>query len=587
MGRGEIGDAARLEKNGTSKLSLDHVIKERYPTFVDALRDLDDALSMLFLFASLPSTTAVPPKTIRLCQRLCHEFQLYVIASHSLRKSFLSIKGVYYQASVHGQDIMWLTPYRFVQNITGDVDFRIMGTFIEFYTTLLGFVNYRLYSSQGLVYPPRFDVSGDELGAELGAFSLEGLQLGEDTEVQNTQLVSKSRGSEKGVGMINHGKAFEMTDTDTEEPAVQEVVAGERREQIRGTEGDIDKFEVTASGADVLPQPAMDNSQASKLFASLHVYLSRESPRQPLEFILKSCGCKRVSWSTMLGGGAFTDEEKDPSITHQIIDRPSSSMLHDSKSQGFEANRERITSVGNRYPGRTYVQPQWVWDCMNAGELLRPDLYAPGAILPPHISPWVKAKPGTYDPTLPLADQNMLEESDSQNLNAHDSKKEHKALDPKHANERNNAISKADGISDDNSEASDAGSVVSPNDEDRDDEGMNHGSEFTRFSEEEGNIDQNTHQAELAAETAGASYADDTRAGRQNTTMESLNQRPPSNAAKKRRLKHQKEEELERRLGMASRRNRKLYERMMHGKHIQDEETAQLRNKRRRIEENS
>ena len=32
LGRGEVGDAARLEKKGTTKLSLDHIIKERYPT---------------------------------------------------------------------------------------------------------------------------------------------------------------------------------------------------------------------------------------------------------------------------------------------------------------------------------------------------------------------------------------------------------------------------------------------------------------------------------------------------------------------------------------------------------------------------
>ena len=48
LGRGEAGDAARLEKNLMPKVQLDHIIKERYPTFVDALRDLDDALSRLF-----------------------------------------------------------------------------------------------------------------------------------------------------------------------------------------------------------------------------------------------------------------------------------------------------------------------------------------------------------------------------------------------------------------------------------------------------------------------------------------------------------------------------------------------------------
>ena len=94
LGRGEVGDAARLDKNGTAKISLDHIIKERYPAFVDALRDLDDALSLLFLFANLPSTVAVPPKTIALCQRLCLEFEHYLITSHSLRKSFLSSKGI-------------------------------------------------------------------------------------------------------------------------------------------------------------------------------------------------------------------------------------------------------------------------------------------------------------------------------------------------------------------------------------------------------------------------------------------------------------------------------------------------------------
>lgn len=39
-----------------------------------------------------------------------------------------------------------------------DVDYRIMATFVEFYTTLLGFVNYRLYSSMNLKYPPQVKI---------------------------------------------------------------------------------------------------------------------------------------------------------------------------------------------------------------------------------------------------------------------------------------------------------------------------------------------------------------------------------------------------------------------------------------------
>ena len=157
LGRNEAGEASRLEKTQKPRVRLDHIIKERYPTFVDALRDLDDALSMIFLFANLPSQAHVEPKKIALCQRLALEFEHYLIVSHTLRKSFLSIKGIYYQATIQGQDILWLVPYKFVQRVSGDVDFRIMDTFLEFYTTLLGFVNYRLYSSVGLIYPPKFN----------------------------------------------------------------------------------------------------------------------------------------------------------------------------------------------------------------------------------------------------------------------------------------------------------------------------------------------------------------------------------------------------------------------------------------------
>lgn len=89
----------------------------RYPTFIDAVRDIDDALCMIFLFASLPSDGRVSPALIDNCSRLASEWQLYVMHTRALRKVFLSIKGVYYQAEVMDQTVTWLVPYQFTQNV--------------------------------------------------------------------------------------------------------------------------------------------------------------------------------------------------------------------------------------------------------------------------------------------------------------------------------------------------------------------------------------------------------------------------------------------------------------------------------------
>lgn len=66
--------------------TLHHIVRERYPTRRDALRDLTDSLNLLFLFSRLPRLTQFHPAIISLCRRFCVEFLHYVISMRCIRK---------------------------------------------------------------------------------------------------------------------------------------------------------------------------------------------------------------------------------------------------------------------------------------------------------------------------------------------------------------------------------------------------------------------------------------------------------------------------------------------------------------------
>ncbi|XP_078106766.1 pescadillo [Sander vitreus] len=341
-GKTEWSSVERLKENKPA-YKLDHIIKERYPSFIDALRDIDDALCMCFLFSTFARTGKCHVQTIQLCRRLTVEWMNYVIASRALKKVFISIKGIYYQAEVMGQLITWLVPYQFSHDHPTDVDYRVMATFTEFYTTLLGFINFRLYHSLNLIYPPKLDVKAE---SELKEENDDDYAMNSESYLEKLSALSAS---------------------------LARVVSTAEEE-----EAELDQFPV--EGEDMANMEAREKEQKQeeaqkKLFEGLKFFLNREVPRESLAFLIRCFGGE-VSWDKSVCIGS-TYEVTDETITHQIVDRP---------------------NIDKQYINRYYIQPQWVYDCVNAKIILPVEDYFLGVTLPPHLSPFVEEKDGDYVP---------------------------------------------------------------------------------------------------------------------------------------------------------------------------------------------
>eukprot|EP00250_Pteridium_aquilinum_P024386 c29005_g1_i1 orf=919-2790(-) len=355
--------AARLEANRPS-YSLDHLVKERYPSFTDALRDLDDPLTMLHLFATFPAEAAykIPAETVNKCRRLSLEWQAYVARTHTLRRTFISVKGIYYQAEVAGQRITWLTPHVLSQVVPDDVDIRVMLTFVEFYETLVGFVNFKLYHSMGLKYPPILDSQLEAEAAELYAVMRDLGREGE--EVRNSNEESSTLDTQDDTAI--------KEDVDSTKSELRLAESKARLASLQDRLSMMTKDDTNAGSERPVEDVVEENMEEDEdedtrlckgLFKNLKFFLGREVPRESLLFLIRSFGGV-ASWS----GDKAPFEESDEEITHQIVDRP---------------------SQGHMFLSREYIQPQWVYDCINARILLPTRDYVLGRVPPPHLSPFV------------------------------------------------------------------------------------------------------------------------------------------------------------------------------------------------------
>ncbi|KAN0038715.1 hypothetical protein ACTA71_000901 [Dictyostelium dimigraforme] len=381
--------ALKVLRDNRPMITLDHIVKERYPTFQDALKDLDDCLSLIYLFANMDASVKVRENQILACEKLAREFQYYVIQSKSLRKVFVSVKGVYYQADIMGETVTWITPLNYLSKKEKEVDYGVMISFLEFYQALMKFVNYRLFTSLGLNYPPIIDEKRlkrcDSIISIFESKYIDGSNKKANTnnkaQEQSNNKNKNDKNKNKNNNNNNNGNIVDSKLKKLEEK-ISKINSKEEKEikEPQNVE-DTNVFQVNSSGIskdfeDLVGNDESDNipkiMDITKLFKGFHFFISREVPRHMLEFVILSFG-GRVSFE----GIGNKVKEVNQSITHQIVDRANTIKTH--------ATRE-------------YIQPQWVFDSVNSKILLPYSEYTIGVIPPAHLSPFVEYEEDSYIP---------------------------------------------------------------------------------------------------------------------------------------------------------------------------------------------
>lgn len=444
---------ARRLLRAAPALRLDHLVRERYPSFVDALRDLDDALTLVHLFASLPAEGkyGIPSDAVGRCRRLALEWQAYCARTGALRKAFISVKGFYYQAEVYGQPVTWLVPHGLAQVLPPDVDYRVMLTFLDFYTTLLRFVMFKLYHGLGLRYPPVMDAALQAQAAELAAImaDIAGLQ----TDRQALQAEEQRRRDEAGAAQQQGAagaKAVERAGAaDEAAPDIVKRLAGlgakverlqgggkggkavgDEDSDEEGEEGDFgidsgdgssgsgeeEQDEESGSGsegADVGDRQLHDKGDRQQQNGGSGGATATAAPDGGGELAGVAGGTLGFSpdddaalcGSLFKGCVMFLAREVPREPLLFIIRAFGGVAAWEGEGSPYSENDEAVTHQvvdrpvqGHRFLSRAYVQPQWVVDSANARVLVPAGLYAPGAAPPPHLSPFVDHEAEGYTP---------------------------------------------------------------------------------------------------------------------------------------------------------------------------------------------
>eukprot|EP01026_Neomeris_dumetosa_P001856 TRINITY_DN10481_c0_g1_i5.p1 TRINITY_DN10481_c0_g1~~TRINITY_DN10481_c0_g1_i5.p1 ORF type:complete len:700 (-),score=123.62 TRINITY_DN10481_c0_g1_i5:388-2466(-) len=428
---------------------LDHLVRERYPSFIEALRDLDDPLTLVHLFATLPAESVfdIPKSKVQVSTRLALEWQAYIIRTHSLRKVFISVKGIYFQAQVMGQLVTWLIPHQVGQILPVDVDYRVMLTFLEFYQTLLQFVLFKLYSTLQLSYPPILDRKLYKAAEGLAALvqQLAGVKKDEDVKrkeiqpQQNQHFQQDIKDRLKTLPDKLKQLAQEEANNDEDNTEMQEANDSEdqqkqtsqkmkknkkQKQKIKNKiQDNIDEVSDDSEAEEDEELPEIDSGEESdesqKQNGNNGAIIKHDQREEGSQLQEQEGQEQQVVMDPVAGGSVSAEADDEWAICETLFkgfyfflgrEVPKEPLMLAIRSFGgvvgwegeespFQQNDDRIThqvmdrpQIKNQREDREYVQPQWVFDSINWQILVDATKYRPGTTLPPHLSPFVDYK---------------------------------------------------------------------------------------------------------------------------------------------------------------------------------------------------
>merc|ERR1712118_308940 len=305
------------------------------------------------------------------------QFQNYVVHCHSLRHVFVARKGVYLQADIMGQILTWTVPVRVLQVNLNGAKLYVFSFFVEFYATLLNFVNFRLCYVESFAYlhsklylavktemksKPRFmfgsldevvKYSGKDKSKERPCHDGQNFKSEQNHKEINLWHIANCN-KDKRIEIENLNKVHTLKNyirfsdsLSSVQKKISKLVNNySSTSWCKATEHNIHTED--------------DSIVCGRVFRGLVFYLATEVHQALLKFVIEAFGGTIASFAR-----SAQPSTVDKSITHFIVDGP-----------------RRLT-----FPG-VYVQPQWVFDSANLRKPVAHHPYAPENTLPTHLSPF-------------------------------------------------------------------------------------------------------------------------------------------------------------------------------------------------------